>query len=331
MTEPVAAGTDADSGRPILVTGMPRSGTSWIGKMLDASGRVVYINEPLNPSHPPGGSPGIFPATVRPRFLYLTDENGPPFDPAFRRMLALRYGVRDELRRNRAPRDLLRLVKYWSSFARGRAHGRRALVDDPFATLAAEWVARRFGCRVVVVVRHPAAVVSSRKRLGHTIDFGHLLSQTLLVRDWLEPFRGELEAQRSGRIDVVAQGCLLWRVLHHVVAGQLARGAPFLVVRHEDLAADPVARFAELYTALELPYTERVRDAVLAASTGGRSTRAHAWSISRTGISRTGFRPLASAEHARAWRQDLTREEIERVRALTGDVAARFYDDAEWE
>src|SRR5436309_312642 len=44
---------------PILVTGMPRSATSWVGKMLDASGEVVYINEPLNPEHPPGRTPGV--------------------------------------------------------------------------------------------------------------------------------------------------------------------------------------------------------------------------------------------------------------------------------
>ena len=40
---------------PILVTGLPRSGTSWVGKMLAASGELVYVNEPLNPQHPPAG------------------------------------------------------------------------------------------------------------------------------------------------------------------------------------------------------------------------------------------------------------------------------------
>jgi hypothetical protein len=45
-------------GGPILVTGMPRTATSWVGKMLEASGALVDVNEPLNPQHPPGRSPG---------------------------------------------------------------------------------------------------------------------------------------------------------------------------------------------------------------------------------------------------------------------------------
>ena len=329
MNESRAAASNTAA--PMLVTGMPRSGTSWVGKILDASGRVVYINEPLNPSHPPGRSPGVFRADVRTRFLYVTEENADEFTDPFRQMLELRYHVVDELRRNHSAADLLRLVKYWNSFVRGRLRGRRALVDDPFAVFSANWLARRFGCRVVVVVRHPAAIVSSRKRLGHTIDFGHLLSQPLLVRDWLEPFRGEMEALRRGAPDLVAQGTLLWRMIYFVVSAQLRRGAPFLVVRHEDLAVDPLREYATLYASLDLPFTEKAREAIVRSSTGGRDDRGHAWSISTAGISRTGFRPLDSSVHARAWREQLTPAEIERVRTLTADVAARFYADADWE
>ena len=53
---------------PLLVTGLPRSGTSWTGKMLEASGQVVYVNEPLNPRRPPGRSPGVLNASVTHRF-----------------------------------------------------------------------------------------------------------------------------------------------------------------------------------------------------------------------------------------------------------------------
>ena len=49
----------ANGGAPLLVTGMPRTATSWVGKMLEASGALVYVNEPLNPQHPPGRSPGV--------------------------------------------------------------------------------------------------------------------------------------------------------------------------------------------------------------------------------------------------------------------------------
>lgn len=38
----------------LLVTGIHRSGTTWIGKMLAASGGLTYANEPLSVVHRKG-------------------------------------------------------------------------------------------------------------------------------------------------------------------------------------------------------------------------------------------------------------------------------------
>ena len=68
---PVAGYTGPMSAAPLLVTGLPRSGTSWTGKMLEASGQVVYVNEPMNTRRPPGRSPGVLNAHVQHRFQYV--------------------------------------------------------------------------------------------------------------------------------------------------------------------------------------------------------------------------------------------------------------------
>src|SRR5689334_10886014 len=68
---------------PILVTGMPRSGTTWIAHMLAAGGDLVYLNEPLNPQHPPGGFPGILNAEVQHRFQYICEDNEDQFLTAY--------------------------------------------------------------------------------------------------------------------------------------------------------------------------------------------------------------------------------------------------------
>src|SRR5690348_14080455 len=44
---------------PILLTGMHRSGGSWVAKMIEGGGGVVHVNEPFNRRHPPGLTPGI--------------------------------------------------------------------------------------------------------------------------------------------------------------------------------------------------------------------------------------------------------------------------------
>jgi LPS sulfotransferase NodH len=66
-----------DVRRPILVTGMPRSGTTWVGRMLTASGCVGYINEPFNLAV----SPGTFRIPVDYWYVYISPENEARFLP----------------------------------------------------------------------------------------------------------------------------------------------------------------------------------------------------------------------------------------------------------
>ncbi len=315
---------------PILVTGMPRAGTSWVGKMLDASGEVVYINEPLNVCHPPGQSPGVLRAPVDHRFQYISEANEHIYLEPFRQTLGFQYHFRAELRRNRSLPDLLRMVQHSSSFMRGRIRGRRPLLDDPFAVFSADWFARRLGCQVVVVVRHPAAIISSRKRLGWRADFASLLRQPAMLADRLEPFRDEMEALR-GTDDEVAEGALLWRIIHSVIAEQKKRHPQLYVVRHEDLSLDPVGGFAGLSAAFGLRFSGKTIMSIERATSGRDRERRVAWSLSRSGPSRTAFRRLDSRANASRWKSSLSPAEISRIRSLTSDVASLYYADDEWE
>src|SRR5207249_7628594 len=106
-----ATGSDP-ARRPLLVTGMARAGTSWVGKMIETGGDFVYINEPMNPRHPPGRSPGILNADITQEYLYITDENGSRYLGAFRDTVRFRYHLLAELRRNHRPFDLAKAAKY---------------------------------------------------------------------------------------------------------------------------------------------------------------------------------------------------------------------------
>src|SRR5215471_3041403 len=170
----------------LLVTGMARTGTSWVGKMVEAGGDVVYINEPLNPGHPPGHSPGVLDNTVIHQYQYIEDGDA-AWQRAFARTLALRYGFVREVRRNHSLYDLAKMAKYGTSFTLGRLRGRHAMLDDPFALFATPWLVRTFGVRAVVLVRDPVAIAGSYRKLGWRMRFDELLAQPGLVRDLLGP------------------------------------------------------------------------------------------------------------------------------------------------
>jgi hypothetical protein len=324
--------TMASDRRPVMVTGMARAGTSWVAEMLRAAGGFVHLNEPFNPKHPPGQCPGILRAPVDHMYLYVAGELEPVFQAALADTFRFRYHPIAELRRNRRAFDLAKMAKYWSAFVAGSLTGKRPLLDDPYASLSAEWIARTFDAQVAVIVRHPAAMVASYKRLGYRMDFRHLLDQPALMADWLEPYRADMQALVDGPEDRITQVALLWKVLHVALGGMAARCDRLHLTRYEDLSLDPEGAYGQLFATLGLEFNAAARTAVVEATSGSSRDKAHQWRLSRRGfLSRTAFRPMDSKANLSAWRSVVTPEELARIRAITEDVACRFYSDEEWD
>ena len=301
---------------PILVTGAHRSGTTWVGRILAASGRVVYINEPLNRDH----RPGVFAAAVPFWYFYLHDGNAGPYRAAFQQTLALRYGWTRELRAVRSPRDLARMVRDGLRWTWGRLLGRRPLLKDPFALPSVPWFVRRLGVRAVVLVRHPAAVAASWLRLGWVVHPRQLLAQPALLAQ-LNPAEVRSLEAAAATDDRLAWAAAVWRALYARVLTYRDLAAVH-TVRHEDLARAPQRAFAALYAHLGLPFDARARRAV-ARSTQGRATH--------TDPRRPHATALDSRAVVRAWQRAFTPEQVARLRALTAPVADHFYTPADWE
>jgi hypothetical protein len=316
MTNPVQT-LGERSNIPILVTGAHRSGTTWVGKMLAASGRVAYISEPLNVWH----RPGVMRAPVKHWYLYVCDSNEAEYSDAISETLSFRYHLLRELKSLASLKDFLRMLRDLSIFLSGKIAQKRPLLKDPFAVFSAPWFASRFDCQIVTTVRHPAAFASSLKRLNWTFDFSDFLEQPRLMEDWLEPFREDMHEALQNPRDVIGQACLLWRMIYWVVP-QYQRNLPHSqIVRHEDLSQNPNQGFSKLYQDLGLSFTSRVQQDILKSSNSGNpqelSNRAHATR-------------LDSRANLYNWKHRLTPEEVYRVRELTEEVAAQYYSDNDW-
>jgi hypothetical protein len=303
---------------PILVTGAHRTGTTWVGKMLAAGGETAYISEPLNVLH----RPGVLRIPIERWYTYICPENEAEFLPALRETLSYRYHLLAELGSLRSGKDLLRMGRDWGIFMGGRLYRRRPLLKDPFAVFSAGWFADRLGCQVVCTVRHPAAFASSLKRLDWPFQFGDLLEQDLLVRDWLEPYEAEIQRAIAAPGDVVGEAALLWKIIYSVIA-QLQAGHPdLLVVRHEDLSLDPEGGFRQLYAALGLSFTGRAREQILNASSSENPKEVSPSSVHSV--------RLDSRTNLHNWKHRLTPEETRKVRDIAGEAAEPYYPDAGW-
>jgi Sulfotransferase family len=305
------------SKRPILVTGGHRTGTSWVGKMLAAGGEAAYISEPLNILH----RPGVMRTPTHYWYTYICLDNEAEYLPALQETLAFNYHAFAELRSLRSRKDFMRMGRDSNTFLQGKLLAKRPLIKDPFAIFSIDWFARRLKCQCVITVRHPAAFVSSLKRLNWSFSFSDLLCQPLLMRDRLEPYRRDIESIPDD--DIIAQGSHLWKLIYRSVAEERQKGLKLRLVRHEDLSLEPLERFEHLYHSLGLNFNRHAKKAILESSGVDNPTEVS----SRTAHS-TRVNSRLNIDH---WKRRLQPDEIEQVRLITAEVADQYYPPESWD
>ena len=302
--------------KPILVTGSPRSGSTWVGQMLASSARVAYLHEPFNPDN---YRRGRCKAHFKNRFYYVCDENKERYKDPIDSLLRYKYQWVTEISYIKSARDIGRLLRDSSLYAMYRFLNARPLIKDPIAIFSAEWLAREFNMDVVIMIRHPAAFAASIKRKNQPFRFAEILDQPLLMRDYLAPFAHEMEAMREGGRDRIDEAILLWRMIYTQVQRYQKKYPDWIFIRHEDLSQDPLHRFRDLYEKLNLSYTNSAEKALRFHTSGSREKIIGGNNIS-----------MDSVANIRSWKKRLTIEEIERVKMGTEDVCSHFYSEEDW-
>jgi Sulfotransferase domain len=300
----------------ILVTGAHRTGTTWVGKMLSANPHTAYISEPLNVWH----RPGVLSARLTHWYTYICAENESAYLAPFMEVLSYHYHLLDEIKAIRSRKDLLRMGRDLGIFCRGALMRQIPVLKDPFAIFSLPWFIERLNCRVVVTVRHPAAFANSLKRLNWLFDFGDLLHQPLLMRDYLEPYRKDMQSVKAD--DIIGQASLLWNIIYCTIHVVHQRIPAIKIVRHEDLSLDPVSGYRTLYQSLGLDFTSRVEQTILNSSSSENPTE-----LSQK---KTHSVKLDSRANLDNWKRRLASDEIGRIRRVTEEVAHLYYPEVNW-
>ena len=196
----------------MLVTGVPRSGTTWLARSLaDARSASLPGREPMNPR------PGQFAlgGTVE-SWTELGDPSG-----AQTRLLERCY-------RGHEPRVFSRYGKHqWRSILPWS----RTIVKDPFALIAVPTIVRATSAIPVILYRHPGAVLASYRRMGWVADTAEVRRLQGL------PFAPE-------PADDVRAMLEFWTFLHGRVLSWLDDVPGALLVSHAEvsLGGDPAVR-----------------------------------------------------------------------------------------
>lgn len=278
-------------GEPILVTGVPRSGTTWVARLLaTAHATSLAGREPMNPRGKQFALAGSVDAWTR-----LSQES-----PAQRRVLRRAYGGREPRVYSRYGRRQWAASLPWS----------RVVVKDPFALLSIPTLVRVTSAVPVVVHRHPAAVLASYRRMGWSPDLEEVAAVVARTRTEV-PHADLSDVPVAGLSEAGAMG-VFWRSLHELFLLDSATVPSLVVVAHEELVGNE-ATCRALLSRLSLRWSPAT-EAELAheeSSAAAPSTTLHDFNRSPRQVNE-------------GWRRHVAAEEIEEIEALTSSVRSRL-------
>jgi hypothetical protein len=247
----------------IVVTGVPRSGTSWVSVILATAPHTVLVNEPDYPDYPSGDFsveefgvyPVLAPRAPAPWYEVMWDvafSGGFPDQPLTRRagkaLAALPQGVRQPIVRTAA-----RMLRRMS------LPPENCVVKTVHAQFAIDWIAAQYHPIVIVVRRNLLSVIGSWLQLGfvpYAIDTSvELADHPVIKREYLEPLSVDSPAPNTPMLHQVA-----WHVglLSLGLERAIARHPDWIVVSHEELCQSPLEGFRELFSRSGLSWTSAV-------------------------------------------------------------------------
>lgn len=253
----------------IFVTGVIRSGTTFVGKMLSQPLEVDYLHEPFGQNcgmpeveqlPPPYLRPGADTSQARRYHDHLSR--------IFRYDFTLRTAPNDQDAwwRAVAKQVLGSRGPFYLRLAKLNPFHTAAVLKDPNARMLTAYLYHAFEVKPVVVVRHPVSLAASLKRVGWWPGTREFAEQPDLVADY---FSDEVDFLHREWATPVLKSAAHWRATYKVLLTQAEEHPDWQVVTHEALSADPVPTFRQLYEALGLPWSGRVERKVRALTEDG--------------------------------------------------------------
>jgi hypothetical protein len=279
----------------VLVVGTARSGSTWLFEMLASDPQFLPLFEPFHPRN-------------NPRFRRFADPIG-QFAPPGRGTGA---AAADDLARLVSEVCAGRELTTWSTRRMPRSRlqtAPRTLVKDVSVTRGLWWMVRAVPVPVVLLVRHPCAVVESMLRTGWAWqDWTRDDVEAALTITLCDVFDRELPAARlpGDRPRLLAAW---WAVSTLAALAALAGRQGGWVVAFEDLVVDPPAEMHAFSG--PLGFDDLLIDAARPS-----------FMTSRSSPLRGGASPLDS------WRERLSPHDTAAVLETAHSFGATFYTEA---
>lgn len=311
---------------PIIIVGAHRSGTTFIGNMVSFSDEVSYIRDPFAKYR----RAGLFQLRPKNYFTYITDENGQEYYDTFQKMVHFKFSLIKELSFIKKSYDVKPVFLDIFRMEAAKLKNKRALLKAATALFSVEWLQKIFNFQVLCLIRHPAAFISSLKRLEITHPFVEFINQPLLMKDHLRPFESmiieysqlQLKAGHTKTPDIIDQGILLWNIIYSFMSKIKEKYPEWLILKHEDISNEPLNYFKMIFQHFQLKFTDEIKSKITnytASSNPSEAIKGKWNSLKRD-----------SSQNVKNWKSRLSPEEIGKIKEGTFEIAKNFYNSEDW-
>lgn len=301
-----------------IVSGIHRSGTTWLGRVLERCEDVAVLHEPFNKDVGLRGLPCWYP--------YL-DEHGPvtPEQEIVVKVVDSLWAGRARFIRWRLDsppiKNFARTIfgsqserRYCRALS---STGGRMLIKDPFALFLLRFLIYKYSVKAVVMVRHPGAHFMSMRRMNWEPPLKDIYRQQSLRERYAYdlPWRELLE---SAHRSLAAANSWFWVVAQRFLLSLVQRyPEAVMMVRHEDVTLAP-AHYIEPVSR-HLGFSDSSGAAVQFAveSTRGRTI------VPRAGVLHEFSRDGAGLVDR--WRHELSSRDIETISQITCETYNLVY------
>lgn len=309
----------------VLLLGMPRSGTTWLGKIFDSHPDVLYCHEPDN-EFKLDKLPLIHTKEVTEDIKqYLDDYVGnidnyctlrtrgksPVFEKSYLSGMELNR-LKLSIARSRISEKLGLKTRPWNPVARKKPDSHFTVWKSVLsAGLTGTFLGAVDNCKVVYIIRHPCGQIASilngekgDKFVGRArgSESYHIFSM-LLETDFAK--RCELTIEQLESLEPIERLAWKWTLFNEKsvedIAAHPGRG---MVIRYDDLCNDPISTGQSMLEFSGLNFSSQVEDFI------SQSTSASGHSKSYYSVFKD---PKISLNR---WREDFTPEDIEKIRTI---------------
>ncbi len=296
----------------IFLIGHPRTGSTYLGKLLTANGQLNYIHEPDNERHYFAGyyakqalprfpilSAGDKQARYADLFQYAFNQAYYSFDSMSNQILKKLIGLKPEaveaqLQRTGVNSDHPLTLAYVLSYLLPKNIGNKSkrVVKTVHSLLSTDFLLPQLtNTKIVYITRHPAAAISSMLRMNNADIDRQLYKQSKLLHrypeleqvdaSWpLEQLAGVQQAIFNREIEYQAEK-------YH---------AP--IFYFETISQQVFEQAHAIYQELNLPWSDRVEEFIIASNQKG-----------------SGYETKReSAKQAYKWQNELDKQQIEAIR-----------------